>query len=167
MSINRIENVKYPIKKGELYLVPCIVKQEEQKEFITPIINHPHNDIENGQKEIHYHADFRFIKLDSNGFVKRAHSKHFFLHETRPVKYVHGELMYIILPVINENFEYITAPTVITKSKLKHTCIYKGKCPHRGYDLSQVKPINGIVRCPLHGLEFCEKTKQLLNHKNK
>lgn len=29
------------------------------------------------------------------------------------------------------------------------------KCPHRGYDISQVSPDkNGIITCPLHGLKF-------------
>ena len=57
---------------------------------------------------------------------------------------------------------------LISRSKLKHKCIYKGKCPHRGYDLSQTistYDINygGDVKlCPLHGLKFDAETGELL-----
>ena len=32
------------------------------KQEITPLIDHPHSDKENGQNEIHYHADTRYMK---------------------------------------------------------------------------------------------------------
>jgi len=64
--------------------------------------------------------------------------------------------------------KHATHVDLIKKSKLKHNCIYKGKCPHRGFDLSNTKPTiddNGesVIRCPLHSLKFNAKTKQLIN----
>lgn len=170
--MKKVEEIKRPLKKGEVYLVPCLVRYEIESEeseiwrdlsepkrkiFICPVINHPHNDVENGQKETHYHLDYRFIKYTNNSdfpIVVNKHSRHIFGEVDRPTQ-EYGELKYIALPVINENFAGITPVELISKSKLKHKCIHKGKCPHRGFDMAQVKvDKNGIKTCPLHGLKF-------------
>lgn len=161
-------NIKRPLLLGEVFLVPCMVEEVkdawlEKMEilYITPIIYHNHNDIENGQYHEHYHADYRFIKTGENGSPLTRHSVHKFgrhgsldLPNIRPQRGIHGQIKFIKLPVVNESFSQITHPVFIKNSKLKHKCIYKGKCPHRGYDLSQVKEINGEIICPLHGLRF-------------
>ena len=42
--------------------------------------------------------------------------------------------------------------------------IHKGKCPHRGFDLSNEIPNKeGIITCPLHNLKFNAETKKLIN----
>ena len=173
-----IENINRPLVKGEMVLVPCLVRYENEfadeqslwldlskektnnKIHVLPVINHPHNDIENGQKSIHYHLDYRFIKHENDGdfpTIINTHSKHVFGAELRPNKKF-GKLEFHLLPVINEDFKGITHVDLIKNSKLKHKCIHKGKCPHRGYDLSQVKADeNGVKTCPLHGLKFNKK----------
>lgn len=202
--IEKVENIKRPLKKGELFLVPCFVKSgmtiednwrdkiNSPSDFvdflnaplstkniqeINPVIMHPHNDVENGQAETHYHLDYRFIKIDdfwgnrdSKYLFPKAlnsHRTHRYGTNVRPIKDLKfsGELHYFILPVINENafIEYgITDPKAISKSKLKHKCIHKGKCPHRGMDLSQVPTIDGVITCPLHGLKFNANTKSII-----
>lgn len=174
----RVETVKRQLKIGEKFLVPCISEERDNKLFITPVINHPHNDNENGQKEVHYHADYRFIKYTkemegwigkySNGktieriVVINSHSTHVYCQSRRPQIGVHGTFGYYILPVINEEFVGVTSVELIKNSTLKHKCIHKGKCPHRGYDLSQVVPIDGKITCPLHGLKFNSETGNLI-----
>jgi hypothetical protein len=162
----RVQDVKHPLKVGNAYLVPCIVKEEHERIYITPVINHPHTDRENGQAHIHYHVDYRFVKHRSDKAfptVINNHSRHYFVDDIRPSEEMHGKLEYFLLPVINEAFTGITPVEFISKSKLKHKCIHKGKCPHRGYDLSQVAPIDGKITCPLHGLEFDADTGKVLN----
>jgi hypothetical protein len=179
----RVDDVSRPLIKGEKFLVPCIVRTDEHlidweivngepipnselKYFVTPVINHPHNDKENGQTETHYHVDYRFLKHDGNGnfpTVRNKHSKYYFCEHIRPQENLHGDLQYFIMPVINESFAGITPVNLISKSKLKHKCIHKGKCPHRGYDLSQVKAIDGKITCPLHGLQFNAVSGVVLN----
>jgi len=161
----KVENVKRDLKNGEMYLVPCIVNEieyfdtyeEKRVGYVIPIINHPHNDIENGQEEVHYHADFRFVELrekDGAMFVYLKDGKKSYLYNLRPTL-KDGQFKYIILKVVNENKHLITPVDFIKKSKIKHKCIHKGKCPHRGYDLSQVsEDADGIITCPLHGLQF-------------
>lgn len=180
---DKVEDVKRPLNKGELFLVPCIVGSDYHlldwkiingepvanypgKVSVTPVINHPHNDKENGQPETHYHIDYRFLKHENDRHfptVINRHSKYFFGKNIRPEEKIHGDLKYFPLPVINEEFAGQTSVLQILQSKLKHKCIYKGKCPHRGYDLSQVNAIDGKITCPLHGLEFDADSGVLLN----
>lgn len=163
--MKKVEDINRPLIKGEVVLVPCILKEQDEKIYITPVINHPHNDKENGQSEVHYHVDYRFVKHKNDKdfpTVINKHSKHYFVENIRPEG---GNIEYFALPVINEEFTGITPVEMIRKSKIKNNCIHKGKCPHRGYDLSQVNPKDGKITCPLHGLEFEEKTGKLLNFK--
>lgn len=165
----KVENVKRPLQIGEMFLVPCLVKKDiYDKIIITPVINHLYNDKENGQTEYHYHVDYRFVKhFGQKPFpiVKNNHSKHVFVSNIRPQRSRDGNLEYVVLPVINADFAGVTPVHNISKSKLKHAGIHKGKCPHRGYDLSQVPAKDGQIRCPLHGLIFGEKTGKCLTRK--
>lgn len=155
--------------KGEIYLVPCLeIKKEiisklgyfyEDKNSLdpfcyTPVLNLPHSDKENGQPEIHYHLDDRFKPL--------LKSKLNFIYLQRPRKsYV--ERVILIAMECKYVEVYTTTPvTMIKNSKLKHKCIFKNKCPHRGFDLSTTQEDSeGILTCPLHGLKF--KNKILIN----
>jgi len=168
--LSKVEEVKSQLIQGQNYLVPCLVKTEDKMLYITPIINHPHTDTENGQDYIHYHVDYRFVKHQSNGvfpFVINNHSQHHFVKDIRVQEKIHGELEYFVLPLINEDFAGITPVSFILNSKLKHKCIHQGKCPHKGYDLSQVKAVDGTITCPLHGLRFDSITGSVLNLPNK
>lgn len=169
-----VENIKRPLVMGEIFLVPCIVKEftddvpEKKKVQITPVINIAHDDIENGQNEIHYHADFRFIKTDKSGAPINMHSRYHFCITIRPIKELNGKLYHYLLPVVDESGLYKSGTPIqyIEKSRLSHNCIHKGKCPHKGFDLSQAEVIDGVIKCPLHGLEFDAITGYILNFKN-
>lgn len=165
--IKNIEDVKFPIKKGEYYNVPCIIEYILNEKHITPIINLLHNDKENGQDYFHYHADTRFIYINKSSIsnftvmIKRK------IYPCANIRLTYTKdivIERIILMARNENEIEFTPSIFITNSKLKHKCIHKGKCPHRGMDLTQIKASeDGIIRCPLHGLEFDSKTKQIIN----
>jgi Rieske [2Fe-2S] domain len=181
--MQKITNLTKPPKVGELYLVPCIVWKSERiiipinnrdeetlwldleniynphgykvfEEYEVPIIDHAHNDVENGQPESHYHIDTRFRAITN----ETVYSIRFPLPLSKDQR-----LEYRIKQCISLKVEFETSVKLIRKSKMKHNCIHKGKCPHRGYDLSQVVSENGIITCPLHGLKFNEKTKVRLN----
>ena len=178
----KVDDVNRPLIKGEKFLVPCIVRTDKNivdwrivngepipnsslKYFVTPVINHPHNDRENGQLETHYHVDYRFLKHNGKGSfprVKNNHSNYFFCESFRPQEKLHGNLQYFAMPVINEEFNGITPVEAISRSKLKHDCIYKGKCPHRGYPLNQTAAKDGVITCPLHGLKFDALSHKLI-----
>ena len=163
--MERVEDVKRPLKKGEFFIVPCIIKEmptptDTPELLIIPVINQPHSDRENGQKEVHYHIDMRFFDIHNKYFEGRDGLGYNYI--PRPIDGMDGKFERFVLPVINEEFGVLTPVDLIANSKLKHKCIHKGKCPHRGMDLSQVKAVDGIITCPLHSLKFSEKTGKLL-----
>lgn len=181
--MERIDRLKGLPIIGQKYLVPCIIEQrspltkwiedfgrmtpiEIMQYEVYPIINHLHTDRENGQNYPHYHIDFRFTEFKSiTSFqVRETKSKYHFTNYTR--YHIIGDLPkieYHPLKLLRLDQMAITDVRMIGKSKLKHKCIHKGKCPHRGYDLSQEPIIDSKITCPLHGLQFDAITKQLIN----
>lgn len=160
------EEILIPNKK---YLVPCLkVKKENiiifKNDFkndsdpycYIPVFNQPHSDKENGQPETHYHLDDRFISRSSSKLD-------FYYNDDRPLKSLAEGIIHIVMIYKYDKPSVITHPHHIANSKLKHKCIYKGKCPHRGYNLTHTEPDdNGIITCPLHGLQF--KNNILINN---
>lgn len=152
-----------PEVRKKSYPVPCIIWSVETINGITyteytPVINHPHSDKENGQSEQHYHIDDRFSKIgDNNKNVYR------YRVELRPVKTPETVIKTLRLQYIHRVIQSPTHTDRIKHSRLKHDCMKNGKCPHRGMDLTGIKPdINGVITCPLHSLKFDAKTKQLI-----
>lgn len=163
----KVDEIKHPLVKDEMYLVPCIIideftqltsKVEPEWEYkngeltavyngyaqymanrtIYPVINHPHNDHENGQHYVHFHVDYRFVVLKRDGYFpepKQLHPHHNFapslrfdIHDEKDENY---KLEYHMMKCIRTYQMGIGGST--HNSKLKHNCIYKGKCPHRGW----------------------------------
>lgn len=178
--IQKIDDLKHPPVIGDIYMVPCLVIQEntisdwevqldgelidtnDNKLHLYPVINHPHSDMENGQKEPHYHRDFRFSPISARHYLNNSTmSVRIYLKIDDAFK--NKKLEYFAMTCVSLQQGVITPPFMIRNSKLKHKCIHKGKCPHRGYDLSQEVPRDGKITCPLHGLQFDSITKALMN----
>ena len=128
------------------------------KQIFIPLYDHPHNDVENGQREIHYHQNSKFNCDDSLYFKSYKSGRISFPFED-------GEyLSYQYLEQIRDSEIFTTPLHLIKNTKLKHKCIHKNKCPHRGYNLSNELPDkNEIITCPLHGLKF-DKNKNIINY---
>lgn len=169
--IKEICKLKEPPELGARYLVPCVVIKEayldrdwadwerQRKVAVIPIIDLKHSDRENGQDYEHYHVDFRFVSKKIMKNIKRIDGIPYSviggrvnLHEVSDPL-----ISYKVLPCINLHNTGIAGG--IQKSKLKHKCIHKGRCPHRGANMATVVPDeNGILTCPLHGLQFYAAT---------
>lgn len=150
-AVNYVENDD--VDSQEIWM--DLEEKKYYKLLITPVIDHPHSDKENGQREVHYHVDNRYQGVQP--YLKPHESLLFF--DLRPIK---GRYEFKKFPLVKHKQEYsnITPTSLIKNSKLKHKCIHKGKCPHRGYDLSNESPDNdGIITCPLHGLRFDQNKK--------
>jgi len=124
---------------------------------VIPLIDHPHSDLENGQKEVHYHVDTRYVGNQPNIGNNKIST-----NIPRITKGMY-EMKYFDLIRYEDVHSSVTAPVFIKNSKLKHKCIHKGKCPHRGFNLENIEAINGVITCPLHGLKFESKSKKLIN----
>lgn len=129
------------------------------KEYVTPLIDHLHTDRENGQEDAHYHMDSRYIVNKERSIYLRVFPNHLKANE---------RLEYRMLKKQTNKYSFSTSVNLISKSKLKHDCAHKMKCPHRGFDLSGVEPDeDGIITCPLHSLQFDTKNKmKLVNNTN-
>lgn len=178
--MEKVENVNRPLKKGEYFLVPCITEEFNGNLYITPVYNNPHDDKISGQEKVHYHTDYRFVKTYDEHKPKlfkklsyqrydmplRLKGNHIFASEGPRIELKdYKKLEYFILPVVSEKFKVITNPGLISKG-LENKCIKNGKCPHKGFNLNQVPEVNGVIKCPLHGLEFDSVTKKVINFKN-
>lgn len=174
--MKNIEELNNPPIIGMYYLVPCIIydtiSDEGKKHlYVYPIINNLHSDVDSGQEHEHYHLDYRFIEMQGMDdiSVKQKHSQHTFAYNSRYDLLYHNphykenyKVEYISLMCQRVNNLRITPTELIEIEKLKNKCIYKNKCPHKGMDLSQVIPKDGIIQCPLHGLKFNAITKELI-----
>lgn len=132
-----------------------VSRSSRKIEHVIPVYNHPHSDIENGQIEKHYHLDSRYV---NNTYLQHSRI-------SLPLK-SNQRLEYRNLRKLHNEEIHSTPVIMISKSKMKHQCIHKNKCPHRGYDLSNETPINGVITCPLHSLQFNAITKQIINEEN-
>jgi hypothetical protein len=128
----------------------------ERKINLLPLYDHPHTDVENGQHETHYHQDSRYNPI--------GHSFASFVGGRVQLPLKDGEYLGFRDLKKKSDVEVSATPVrFIKKSKLKHKCIHKGKCPHRGFDLKDTKAVDGVITCPLHSLRFNAETKKLID----
>jgi hypothetical protein len=154
---NRLEQVKL----YELNIGYPTYKKFEYIYYLPVTSEKPHSDRENGQNYLHYHVDYRFE------FGEK--SKHY-LFEDSNIRLEHTKntkIVYMMMKCIKKSNEFTTPVSYIKNSKLKHKCIIKGKCPHRGQNLTLEPDINGVITCPNHGLQFDAITKQLITNNGK
>lgn len=164
--MEKITDIGNPVV-GEVYLVPHVIFKTDDYLLIPdyttneveliyypkdpmPVYLNKHSDKENGQYHAHYHVDTRFTMLTAISQIRIDEG------EVRAIEWIKRLC-------IHKSERRQTPAMMIAKSKLKHNCIYKGRCPHRGTDLSRAEPIPGTrtIICPLHGLMFDADTKQI------
>lgn len=137
---------------GKEYIVPCMMFSEH----IIPIIPHIHSDVENGQEEEHYHLDDRFDYIKGG-----SHYPIVCPVRIAPSDYPDHTVEYVPMVAVKKTIETHTPVEMIKESKLNMDNLKNDRCPHRGYDLSNVEPDeNGVRRCPMHGL--CTKGGKLI-----
>lgn len=158
---------------GELKLIPWVLMQDpwELLDYgplkpwhgpggkaveAIPIIGHLHNDP--GQEAPHYHIDYRYAE---EWMLKKFGPRIPVPPEISDEVWVSESDME---PTRLDGYIGTTHPDLVQKSEISCNHLIKGHiCPHRGFDLSTVEPVDGVLTCPLHGLQFCAKTKKLLN----
>jgi hypothetical protein len=113
--------------------------------------------IKNGQDDEHYHLDDRFEYYDciNDSFHKIGIPVRIF-----PSEYSDATIILHPMVAINEFISTETSTDLIIESELNMKNLKYDKCPHKGYDLTNV-PIdrNGFKKCPMHGL--CTKRGKL------
>lgn len=148
---------------GRIYSVPCVqiisdlgwIRPHEW----APIIGPKHEDAEIiGFPYLHYHVDLRFLtKLQFECI--RPYST--ILHENDERNH-YGPTPFIDKIVMRRrkcgrqfpHYPHERAQRWMRtlQERYRDTSLKCGKCPHRGLDLSNIKPLNGRIVCPGHGL---------------
>lgn len=174
--MRKIDELNFPPTIGEYYLVPCIVKEqnenlidedeyyrEERLEilphkfvFITPVFNNYHNDISTGQHNHHYHHDSRWSLKELSLNNKQI------IGQYSGGRFNSNKLEYFVLKCIS-NTPVGNTPSTIFKNIKFPKCMKNNKCVHKQFNMNTVvEDENGIKTCPLHGLQY-RKNKLITN----
>lgn len=147
-------------KIGNTYKVPCAVFNYAGRHYVLPVYDHIHDDAENGQNYPHYHVDFRFVSRKHYGFntsPKNWPPMRVNLDRSDMMQFI--GIRYRYRRFHRHEHEGTTGTVLIGMSKLDWSKVEEMKCPHRGYDLTNLIPdCNGVVTCPLHGIKVKLKT---------
>ena len=146
--IPKVHTINRPIKVGEVVLVPIVNG--------TPCLWPPHTDVEDGQPHTHWHADPRFTDrawdrpTGKHTWEPRVAVAEFGHHTEHGVEHTH---------VGATNVDFIKR-ALLKIPRASKRITKAGRCPHRGFNLLQVKPHNGKVICPMHSMRFHACTGQ-------
>ena len=130
------------LEVGKKYTVPIAVLKNGQR---SPVYDLKHNDPDNGQHHYHYHGDSRFRgshRINADDVIG---------------------IVYEERECVSATETDVTDVHLISKAKLRCRRIVNGLCPHKGFDLTSVSPIDGVIECPMHGLKFNARNKKLLS----
>lgn len=165
---------------GKFYKVPTVRAEWNGMIADWPIIGPWHED-----KELvphfeswHYHFDFRFMNRQewrrhrsskAHGAVIHQESGHpKFRGSAIPIgpivlrrRKCHREMPTFPIDASNGNHPL---PQVYEKHKADSLGANL-QCPHRGVSLESIKPICGVIVCPLHGLCFDAESKKVIDPK--
>lgn len=165
MTIERIDRLTSPPVIGQFYLVPTIRYEWYSKIRPWPVVGAIHNDSDRFSfPHDHYHLDLRFTpawalnmrpfasplsELPGSGPLPSIEFKSVRCRRTMPT-YPHHDRKEII---------------GIQRDFAGHQCA-SGKggwiCPHRKFSLGSIDPVDGIITCPLHGMQIDAATGRAL-----
>jgi hypothetical protein len=155
--IERADRQTSPLVEGRFYLVPTVRAQWWGKVADWPVIGPLHND---GKifhfKADHYHVDARFLPRRWRKLYQVFTSPLSALVLPAPVmrrrKCVRAHLEYFV------DLRRDTSPLDVLRTMFAGQQCPQGKggwiCPHQKASLGSIKPVDGIITCPLHGLRI-------------
>lgn len=168
------------VEVGKKYYVQsCLRKIYNISQLWIPILDKLHNDGYKSNYLDHFHVDERFIddvmfkklydnwayyKVDyANNLLAIAIEEQYSINnlilERRLWKCIREQ------PITrNNNVNFTDVDIFSKKGREQLTLNLNCKiCPHKGFNLTNIKAVNGVITCPMHHLKYCEKTGKLLN----
>jgi hypothetical protein len=152
---------------GKFYLVPHVeIEQSRKRRYgmdFVPVLLPYHEDKNLGVAEYHYHHDLRFIpkRLFENNMVTNTQNyfQSLILNET----IIKSEkIFWLKKKCLCEHLSFNGKLISKTLEPLYEDAIAVNKiCPHKGISLVGCHTKDGIMNCPGHGLQWCEKTGKL------
>lgn len=188
MSVPNIEDLTEPPIVGKFYMVPCVRKPDQNREWgeasgWVPILGPRHSDEEIiGFSILHYHYDPRFLTPSQWDRIVHAGTVAARPHRLFAAPLIDGLAQFgppvlrprkchRLMPRVpfsdadkqwqKEGKEFWLRPLEEHYASKRVTC---GKCPHRGLPLLSLprEPGTDIVTCVGHGLRWDLKTGELV-----
>ena len=174
----RISEIQGEPVIGKVYMVPCLPLQVDGLALPVdiPVLGDWHTDKELAADFEHAHVDVRFIelaKLVKYGWSHNVFSQYFthaaVLGHLPQQRAALRERPMLCVAKLNQNEHWMAGPGGYLEAvarnlknggaKLNLNCKV---CPHRGTPLNSIKPTNGIILCPAHGLRFSAETGEII-----
>lgn len=167
---------------GKFYRVPTVQATWHGMVSNWPILGPWHEDSKLVSFDLwHYHFDFRFMNRREWSRQRHDRCHGGILHNYKEKKYggvVVNEAMNcgpIVMRRRKCHREMPTFPVASSNGVVALPKVYEFhksdslganmQCPHRGVSLESIKPICGVIVCPLHGLCFDAETKKVIDPK--
>jgi len=172
--MQKVEDLKSEPVVGKYYLVRCVLSTDEFPEHLKgwrPVIGEKHEDKEIGVEFEHYHYDVRFFyEWQLGSYYKRDATKEAAtLISVYSTKKRQSEIEYRRRRCNRRMPDFpLTHNAKKSHIAVKLEEIYKDvelkcmKCPHRGFDLTQLPVKDGVVICNGHGLAWNVKTGKMI-----
>jgi hypothetical protein len=179
-------NAASPFEVGKSYLIPTVLYPWFNRTKAWPILGPLHDDVEFFDfNDKHYHVDHRFLTHREVAFLNRNSGWRMsglerafgspLCHYDRA-----GERQALAhpKPILKRRLcrrEWSAFPRDLIPAVDRMQAAFAGRelirkaddliCPHRGVSLATIRPdANGIITCPLHGLQFCSKTGRAISN---
>lgn len=152
---------------GKSYLVPHVEMKEKSRYGIVlvPVLLPYHEDKNLGLAEYHYHYDLRFIseRLFQNNYESENNKNRFQVLVLNEAIIKSQEIIWRKKKCLRDHLPFPKNNTVtpVLESLYEGAIAVNKVCPHRGISLVGCHTKDGIMNCPGHGLQWCEKTGKL------
>ena len=152
---------------GKFYLVPHVEMQPQLvKRYgmaFAPVLLPYHEDKNLGVAEYHYHHDLRFIpkRLFENNIV--TSTQNYFQSLISNETIINNEqIFWLKKKCLRKHLRFDSKLVLGKLEPIYQDAIAVNKiCPHKGISLVGCHTKDGIMNCPGHGLQWCEKTGKL------
>lgn len=165
-TLQRVDRTDQPLVVGRYYLVPVVTMTWHGHLSSWPVIGPPHTDVEffNFTKE-HYHIDGRFLSVPQWKIAEESYRTAENNIQSAPLHPARGKDL--PKPTIEKrrcnrpDLAYVHGhqePIQQIRTHFAGTQCERGKggwiCPHRKASLGSVAAVDGVITCPLHGLQI-------------
>lgn len=165
MKLQRVDRLKEPPIIGQSYLVPTVFGQWHHLIRDWPVIGLKHDDVEHlNFAALHFHLDTRFLRVRE---VLLTHAPYEPLHERANVPL--GQIKMKRLKCLRAPLPFDGPDDFTTKFNAAFAGQQCGKgkrgwvCPHKHFPLGTIEPVDGVLKCPLHGLQIDAATGKCLD----
>lgn len=167
----RADRMTEPLVEGQFYLVPTVKVEWIGRVAAWPVIGTLHEDAEffNFGWD-HYHVDARFLARGRDPYLVFQHPLH-----AQPIRDAEAKLPKPALSrrkcvrslvMFTVPWRANPRPLGVFRAALAGRQCDHGKggwiCPHRKASLGSIVPVDGIITCPLHGLQINAATGKVL-----